>query len=283
MRKFLLFCKMIKIEHSVFALPFAFIGCFLANKSWPGWEKFLLITIAMVGIRSFAMAMNRIIDLRFDKINPRTSTRPLVTGELNLFHAYIFSLVFAILFVLSCYFLNKLCFYLSFFALVWAGMYSYSKRFTPLCHFWLGSVLAMAPLGGWLGIDPKFSPVAVCFAFGVLFWVAGFDILYSIQDIEFDQKQGLFSIPSRLGIPASLWISNLCHMVCAIFFFLGGWLGDLQYWYYVAWAVVTLILVIEHLIVSEHRLDKINMAFFTLNAFVSCMLFLGVIGDIFIK
>ena len=282
MNKFILFCKMIKIEHSLFALPFAYIGCFLASSSWPGWEKFLLITIAMVGIRSFSMAMNRIIDLKFDKINPRTANRPLVTGALSKTEAYIFSFVFALIFVLACYGLNKLCFYLSFFALVWGALYSFTKRFTYLCHFWLGSVLAMAPIGGWLAVDPKFSIEALTFGFGVLFWVAGFDILYSIQDMEFDKEQSLYSIPSKLGIDSAFWISTFSHVVCIIFFFLGGWIAGLKNLYFVGWAIISTILIIEHLIVGPDKTDKINLAFFTLNAFVACILFFAVVVDIFI-
>lgn len=282
MKKFKLFCDMIKIEHSLFALPFAYIGLFLAQKSWPGLLSFLFVTFAMVGVRSFAMAMNRIIDLRFDKQNPRTADRPLVTGELNLKEAYVFSILFALIFVVSCYFLNKLCFFLSFFALVWSALYSYTKRFTTLCHFWLGSVLAMAPLGGWLGVDPQFHPIPVLFAFGVLFWVAGFDILYSIQDADFDNHMGLYSIPSKLGISSALWISTMCHIITIIFFFLGGWVAHLGPIYFIGLLVVAAILILEHFLVSENRLDKINVAFFQMNAFVSIVIFLAVLADIFI-
>ncbi len=281
MKKFLLFCRMIKIEHSLFALPFAYIGCFLAKSGWPGTREFVFITLAMVGMRSFAMAMNRIVDLRYDRINPRTAERPLVTGELSLKEAYVFSLFFALLFVVSCYFLNNLCFYLSFFALFMGWAYSFTKRFTSLCHFWLGSVLAMAPLGGWLGVVPEFTPIAVSFALGVLFWVAGFDILYSIQDISFDREQNLFSIPSKLGVSPSLWISTFSHVVAIIFFFLGGWIAGLGWIYFAGWFIVSVILIIEHIVVSEDKLDRINLAFFTLNAYVSCILLIAVIGEIF--
>jgi len=279
--KFKLFLNMIKIEHSLFALPFAYIGCFLANSGWPGLRIFLLISLAMVGMRSFAMAMNRIIDLKFDKINPRTQDRPLVTGNITLKEAWLFSIIFAAIFVGACYGLNKLCFYLSFIPIVWGSLYSFSKRFTALSHFWLGSVLAMAPIGGWLGVDPHFHPVPVTFAFGVLFWVAGFDILYSIQDVEFDREQGLFSLPSKLGIKSALWISCFSHIVSIIFFFLGGWVANLGMLYFIGWLIVSCILIIEHLIVNENRLDKINVAFFQMNAYVSCILLLAVLVDIF--
>ncbi|WP_461833786.1 UbiA-like polyprenyltransferase [Desulfothermus sp.] len=279
--KFKLFLHMIKIEHSLFALPFAYIGCFLANSNWPGLRVFLLISIAMVGMRSFAMAMNRIIDLKFDKINPRTQDRPLVTGEITLKESWLFSIIFALIFVVACYGLNKLCFYLSFIALVWGGLYSFSKRFTSLCHFWLGSVLAMAPIGGWLGVDPHVRPVPVTFAFGVLFWVAGFDILYSIQDVDFDREQGLFSLPSKLGVKSALWISCFSHIISIIFFFLGGWVAGLGMFYFIGWLIVSCILIFEHLIVNENSLDKISVAFFQMNAYVSCILLLAVLIDIF--
>lgn len=263
LNKFRLFLKMIKIEHSLFALPFAYIGCFLVNSSWPGLKPFILISIAMVGMRSFAMAMNRIIDLKYDKINPRTRNRPLVTGELSLKEAWGFSLIFSLIFVLACYGLNKLCFYLSFFALLWGGLYSFTKRFTSICHFWLGSVLAMAPIGGWLGVNPHFHPIPVLFGFGVLFWVAGFDILYSIQDWDFDRELGLFSVPSKLGVGSALWISSFSHALSIIFFlFFGGWVAGLGPIYFIGWFVISCILIAEHLIVTENSLDKINLAFF---------------------
>ncbi len=274
--------RMIKIEHSIFALPFAYIGLFLAARGWPGWGKFFWVSLAMVGIRSFAMTANRILDVEFDKKNPRTATRPLVTGELSTKSAVAFAVVCGIIFVLSCAMLNRLCLYLSLPVLIWAALYSLTKRFTSLCHFWLGSVLALAPIGGWLGFIPSLSLGIVCFALGVLFWVAGFDIIYSCQDVEFDRKEELYSLPSVLGIPPSLYISTFSHINSIIFFFLGGWAYNLGGIYFLSWIIVSLILITEHFIVTPERLEKISLVFFNLNAVVACLLCGGVLLDIFI-
>ncbi len=275
--------RMIKIEHSVFALPFAYIGLFLAAGGWPGWEKFFWVSMAMVAIRSFAMTVNRILDVEFDRKNPRTASRPLVTGELSIKSAVVFAGICGAVFVFSCAMLNRLCLFLSLPVLIWAGIYSFSKRFTSLCHFWLGSVLALAPIGGAIGFRPILSQGITCFSLGVLFWVAGFDIIYSCQDIEFDRKEGLYSLPSLLDITPSLYISTFSHINSIIFFFLGGWACNLGGIYFFSWLIVSLILIAEHFIVTPKRLDKISLVFFNLNAVVACILCLGVVIDIFIR
>lgn len=178
-------CRMIKIEHSIFALPFAFAGAFIASGGVPAWKPFVLLTIAMVAVRSFAMAFNRVVDLPFDRRNPRTQNRPLVTGEITRLQTWAFIVVMAVVFVLACAGLNRLCLMLSPLALGISALYSVMKRFTWLCHFVLGAVLGLAPLAGWLSVDPVFTLPAVLLFWGVLFWVAGFDILYSCQDTAF--------------------------------------------------------------------------------------------------
>jgi 4-hydroxybenzoate polyprenyltransferase len=276
------FARMVKLEHSVFALPFAFIGLFLAARGWPGWGLVLLLTLAMVSVRTFAMGMNRLLDLDIDRNNPRTSRRPLVTGEITRTQTVLFCALAAGLFVLACAGMNRVCLWLSPAALLWAGLYSTSKRFTWLCHFWLGSVLGLAPLGGWLAFEPRLVLPAVLFFLGVSFWVAGFDILYSCQDTEFDHQWGLHSAPARFGLPSAMQMAAFSHVNASLFFGLAGWAAGLGWIYTAAWAVVSLSLGIEHSLVSPTDLSRLNTAFFTLNGLVSLILFAGVIAGVFL-
>ena len=179
--------RLVKIEHSVFALPFAYIGLFVAAGGWPGWRAFLLLSLAMVAMRSFAMAVNRLADLRYDRANPRTAGRELVTGEVTSLQAWVFTAGCAVVFVVACWGLNRLCLVLAPVVLVWGAFYSLTKRFTWLCHFVLGSVLGLAPVAGWLAVDPRFTLPAILFGCGVTFWTAGFDVLYACQDVDFDR------------------------------------------------------------------------------------------------
>ncbi|ADP86063.1 4-hydroxybenzoate octaprenyltransferase [Nitratidesulfovibrio vulgaris] len=275
-------CRMIKIEHSIFALPFAFAGAFIASGGIPAWKPFVLLTIAMVAVRSFAMAFNRVVDLPFDRRNPRTQNRPLVTGEITRLQTWAFIVVMAVVFVLACAGLNRLCLMLSPLALGISALYSVMKRFTWLCHFVLGAVLGLAPLAGWLSVDPVFTLPAVLLFWGVLFWVAGFDILYSCQDTAFDIEVGLHSVPARFGIPTALVISTFCHVNTVVFFLLAGWAAGLSWAWYPVWAIVSLVLVLEHRLIRADDLSRVNMAFFTLNGVVSIVVFAGIVAGIFI-
>ena len=276
------FARMVKLEHSVFALPFAFIGLFLAAGGWPGWWLVVLLTVAMVSVRTFAMGMNRLLDLDIDRNNPRTSRRPLVTGEITRTQTIFFCVLAAVLFVLACAGMNPICLWLSPAALLWAGLYSTSKRFTWLCHFWLGSVLGLAPLGGWLVFEPRLVLPAALFFLGVTFWVAGFDILYSCQDTDFDEQWDLHSAPVRFGLPSAMQLAAFSHVNASLFFGLAGWSAGLGWIYTAAWAVVSLSLAIEHSLVSPTDLSRLNTAFFTLNGIVSLILFAGVLTGIFL-
>lgn len=273
-------CRMIKIEHSVFALPFAYIGAFLAAGGWPGFYNMIVLTVAMVAVRSFAMAFNRYADLDIDRENPRTQDRPLVTGELSTRFTLAFIIGTAVVFVVMCALMNSLCLLLSPLALGLSAFYSYCKRFTYWCHFVLGMVLGLAPVAGWLCVDPTFTLPAALFFCGVTLWVAGFDLLYASQDAKFDDEFGLWSIPARLGVPAALAISTLSHAVTAVVFLLAGWAAGLGAVYFLVSAVVGLILVGEHLLVKADDMSRVNVAFFTMNGVIAVILFVGVLLDL---
>lgn len=277
MNQLLAFARMVKIEHSVFALPFAYIGVFLAAGGWPGWRVFILLTLAMVAVRSFAMAANRLADLDIDRENPRTRDRELVTGAISLPRARQFTALAAIVFILACAGLNWWCFALSPVALFWSAFYSLTKRFTALSHFALGSVLGLAPLAGWIAVRPELSVSAACFFFGVTFWVAGFDLLYACQDKDFDRERGLFSVPAKKGVAAALSLSTFSHAAASIFFLLGGYAAGIGWPYYPVWAGVSAILLWEHTLISDHDLSRVNLAFFTANGLVAVALFAGVL------
>jgi len=269
--------RMIKIEHSVFALPFAYTGMVLAAGGWPGVRPFVLLTVAMVAMRSFAMTFNRLADLKFDALNPRTKNRPLVTGEISPRDAKLFLAATGLIFILACAGLNWLCLVLSPIPLIVGAFYSYTKRFTPLCHFVLGATLGLAPVASWLGVAPEFTVTAWLFFFGVTFWVAGFDILYSCQDVEFDRAQGLHSLPANAGLPAALALSWFCHVNTAIFFALAGASAGLGLGWWIVWAITSTILVFKHTLIRADDLSRVNLAFFTLNGIVGVATFAGVL------
>jgi 4-hydroxybenzoate polyprenyltransferase len=275
-------CRMIKIEHSVFALPFAFAGSFLAAGGWPGLWNLIVLTVAMVAVRSFAMAFNRYADLDIDRENPRTQTRPLVTGELSTRFTLLFICATAVIFVAACALMNPLCLMLSPLALGLSAFYSFCKRFTRWCHFVLGTVLGLAPVAGWLSVEPVLTLPAVLLFLGVTFWVAGFDILYACQDAEFDLSRGLHSMPSRLGLACALEVSTMSHLVTGPFFILAGWSAGLSFIYFCVALAVWLTLLYEHKLVRADDLSRVNVAFFTLNGVVAVALFLGVVLDLFL-
>jgi len=274
--------RLVKIEHSVFALPFAYIGLFVAAGGWPGWRILLLLTLAMVAMRSFAMAVNRLADLRYDRENPRTANRELVTGEVTMRQAWLFTVGCAVVFVAACWGLNRLCLALAPVALVWGAFYSLTKRFTWLCHFVLGSVLGLAPVAGWLAVDPHFTLPAILFGCGVTFWTAGFDVLYACQDVDFDRAQGLSSMPVHFGLGTALHLSAFAHVDAALFFLLAGYAAGLGPIYYLGWAISGLVLLVEHRLIAEDDLSRINVAFFTLNGVVAALLCLAAVAAVFV-
>jgi 4-hydroxybenzoate polyprenyltransferase len=292
--------RMIKIEHSVFALPFAFTGAFLAARpvlpvgssmgspvtgaaQWtmPGWDVLLPLTIAMIAVRSFAMAYNRLADVDIDSLNPRTQNRPLVTGELSVAFTKRFIFACMLVFTTACAALNTTCLLLSPVALAWSAFYSHTKRFTPMCHFVLGSVLGLAPVAGWLAVSPShLGYSAVLLFFAVSFWVAGFDILYACQDAAFDRSQGLFSLPASQGVPRALFASSWTHGAAALLFPMAGWYAGLGVIYSVVALLVGGILVWEHKLIKAEDLSRVNVAFFTLNGVIAVFVFLGAWADL---
>ena len=280
LRKLHITLDMIKFEHTVFALPFAFIGALLARKGLPSWWQIGWIVAAMVGARSAAMAFNRIADARFDKLNPRTSGRALPSGTLSVQFAVIFMIAMSALLVLSAWELNSLCFYLSFPTLAILLSYSYTKRFTSLSHLVLGFSVGCAPLAAWLAIRGQFAWPPVLLSAAVMFWVAGFDLIYALQDVEFDRSAKLFSVPSRLGIGPALLISTLFHGATVVLLAATAFLSGLGWITFAGIAIVAGILYREHRLVTPQDLSRINVAFFNLNGYISILLLLTFAGDI---
>ena len=266
--------EMIKFEHTLFALPFAFLGAVMAAGGLPTWQQILWITLAMVGARSAAMTFNRIADREIDAKNPRTANRELPTGKLSVEFAWVFLFVSIGIFLLAAYSLNWLTFVLSPVALVSVLGYSYAKRFTAFAHLLLGWALAISPTAAWIAVRGAIdSEVPLLLSLFVLMWTAGFDVMYACQDYEFDKKSGLRSIPARFGIARSLWIARLFHFQAFIVLLLLYLVSELGVVALIGVGAVALLLVYQHTLVKANDLSKMNAAFFTTNAFVSIILF----------
>lgn len=272
---------MIKFEHSVFALPFALAGAWLAAAGLPPLLDLAGIVVAAVAARSAAMAFNRIVDLPYDARNPRTANRELVTGELGVGYAAGFTLFHSALFVAASFWLAPICGWLSLPVLVVLLGYSLLKRFTLLCHFGLGLALACAPAGAWLAISKSFVPgwdVPLWIGIGVVVWVAGFDLLYAIQDADFDRSEGLRSIPSKLGPNRTRALSALCFAGAWAAWLWAGLLAELGWPYFAALTLMAGLLFLEHWLVRGDRLDRIPLAFFKVNAWIGVVYFLGLLA-----
>lgn len=275
---------MIKFEHTLFALPFAFLGAILAANGLPTWWQILWITVAMFGARSAAMTFNRIVDRDIDAKNPRTANRELPSGKLSVGFAWVFLYVSIGIFLLASYSLNWLTFALSPVALIFVLGYSYAKRFTAFAHLILGIALAISPSAAWIAVRGTLNDeIPILLSVLVLMWTAGFDVLYACQDFEFDRKAGLRSIPARFGIKNSLWIARVFHfqafVVLVLLYFVTG-LGWLSLGGVIA---VGALLVYQHTLVKPNDLSKMNAAFFTTNAFVSVILLATFGGSVFIN
>ena len=278
----------VRFSHTVFALPFALAAMAVAareNRGWPGWRTFLLILAAMVCARTCAMAFNRIVDRKFDALNPRTANRHLPAGQISLAGAIALCVLSAAGLVVASHFLNPLCFYLSPAALAVICFYSLTKRFTDYTHVFLGISLALAPVGAWLavkGVDV--SPLEILqmttLAMAVVLWLVGFDIIYALQDYEFDKSHGLRSLVVAWGPKNALAAAFLAHIVMCGFLFAFGVLCRFRFAYLIGWLIIVGCLVLEHWIARRRSLNWINVAFFRLNAVVSAVFFVVTLAEV---
>jgi len=300
------YLSLIKFSHTIFAMPFALIGFFLAvfkvsnkgqwnlNKSI-GWGyditnfvfwrdyliKFILVIVCMITARSAAMAFNRYLDRQFDAKNPRTAIREIPAGIIGANSALRFTVINCILFVVATWFINPLCFALSPVALFVILFYSYTKRFTPLCHLVLGLGLSLAPIGAYLAVTGQFALLPILFSFTVLFWVSGFDIIFALQDEDFDRSQNLYSIPVVLGTKNALKVSRLLHLLSACCVIFAGFMGQFGLFYWMGVGGFISMLFYQHSIVKPTDLSRVNIAFMTANGIASVVFAVFVIADLF--
>lgn len=300
------YLSLIKFSHTIFALPFALIGFFLGvfwyNKIHKGeividvvpykgsfqlffeekWLVFVLVILCMVFARTAAMAFNRYLDRNFDALNPRTAVREIPAGILRADNVLWFTVINSILFIICTYFINPLCFYLSPLALLVVLGYSYTKRFTPLCHLVLGIGLALAPIGAYLAVAGRFDILPILFSIAVIFWVSGFDIIYALQDEDFDKNNKLYSIPSVLGKAKALRVSEALHFLSAASVVAAGVMGSFGWFYWIGIGVFIGMLVYQHSIVKPDDLRRVNLAFMTANGIASVVFAAFVIADLLV-
>jgi len=280
------YLSLIKFSHTIFAMPFALIGYMVGLKIFSfqfSVFNFTLVILCMVFARSAAMAFNRYLDRSFDAKNPRTAIREIPSGIISANNALIFTMASCALFLVTCFLINRLCFYLSPVALIVVLGYSFTKRFTSLCHLVLGLGLSLAPIGAYLAVTGFFSLLPVIFSFAVLFWVSGFDIIYALQDEEFDKENKLFSIPAWLGKTKALRISELLHLLSAFCVLFAGWQGNFGWLYWVGAAGFIVMLGYQHSVVKPNDLQKVNIAFMTANGIASVVFAIFVIADLFLN
>ncbi len=285
------YLSLVKFAHTIFALPFALIGFVL------GWRhqwlahieidhialKFVLVLVCMFTARSAAMAFNRYLDRHFDKLNPRTAIREIPAGIIKAEKALVFIILNAVIFMIATYFINSICFYLSPVALFVILFYSYTKRFTFLCHLVLGIGLSLAPIGAYLAVTGHFDILPLLFSFAVIFWVSGFDIIYALQDIEFDKSQSLYSMPSHWGLVRALKIASVLHIFSAAFVIVAYFIGGFHFLYLGGLIVFIGMLLYQHSLVKPNDLSKVNIAFMTANGIASIVFSIFVIASIFIQ
>ncbi len=286
MKKIKDFLFLIKFEHTIFALPFAYLGMLLAAGGWPGWVKFIWITVAMAAARTVAMGFNRIADRFWDARNPRTNRRPLVTGAISPATAWAGTLAAALILLLAAWQLGPLPLQLAPIALLFLFGYSFTKRFTDLSHFILGFTDGLAPVGAWVAVRGSL------FTFGdlpawllllvVTLWIGGFDLIYACQDVDFDRQYGLHSIAANSGVGFALNLSSICHAVMALLLAALGIFMGLGWPYWLALVMVGGLLVYEHRLVSPGDLSRIDVAFFNINSYISMILFAGVLANLLI-
>jgi len=301
------YLSLIKFSHTIFAMPFALIGfslgvqhrmitgdtlrypdrsllgSYVQIELAPLWLVLILVVLCMIFARSAAMAFNRYLDRSYDAKNPRTAVREIPSGVITAQNALIFTIVSSVLFIATCLFINQLCFFLSPIALAIVLGYSYTKRFTALCHLILGLGLSLAPIGAYLAVTAEFSLLPILFSLVVLLWVSGFDIIYALQDEEFDRSQQLYSVPAWIGKAKALFVSELLHVGSAVMVVLAGFYGDFGWLYWVGVAVFVGMLIYQHSIVKPNDLRRVNIAFMTANGIASVVFAIFVIADLFMR
>jgi len=296
------YLSLVKFSHTIFAMPFAIIGFFLGVFSSaipvvPGWHTFalvpaslkivfklfLLVILCMVFARSAAMAFNRYLDRNFDAKNPRTAIREIPAGIISKESALRFVIINCLMFIVATFFINWVCFFLSPVALFVILFYSYTKRFTPLCHLVLGIGLSLAPIGAYLAVTGAFAFLPILFSLAVIFWVSGFDIIYALQDVEFDKSQKLYSMPAWLGKTKALRVSELLHILSATCVVFAGIYGHFGWWYWIGIGIFIGMLIYQHSIVKPNDLSKVNIAFMTANGIASVVFSVFVLLDIFLN
>ncbi len=273
LQKTKLLLDMIKFEHTIFALPFAYVGAFLAARGIPDWKTNLWILAAMAGGRTVAMGVNRIVDYHFDAKNPRTKSRPLVSGLVKKTEAWLMVILAAAVYFIASWNLTPLAFKLSPFILFILVFYSYTKRFTPLCHLFLGFAIGITPTAGWIAVRNSIDALPLLLSIGVMFWIAGFDILYACQDVEFDKKEGLYSIPAWLGVEKAFKVSSILHILAFVSFMAAGIVAHLNWIYFLGMVIVFILLILQRRVITPKDLSRMNLAFFRLNAAISIILF----------
>lgn len=283
------YLSLVTFAHTIFAMPFALIGFFLGLRAMhfetlkPWWELLILVLLCMVFARSAAMAFNRWLDAGFDAINPRTAIREIPAGIISKRNALIFVVISCFAFLATTYFINAVCLVLAPVALFVILFYSFTKRFTSLCHLVLGLGLSLAPIGAYIAVTGKFALVPVLFSLAVICWVSGFDIIYALQDEEFDKAYNLRSIPTWLGIKKALHVSEYLHFLSFASIFAAGILGNFSWFYWIGTAIFAYFLIYQHTLVKPKELSKVNRAFFTSNGIASVVFSVFVIIDIFYK
>ncbi len=272
-KKIQILLEMIKFKHTVFAMPFALMGAFLAERGVPSLRVFVLVVLAMVGARTSAMTFNRIVDRRFDAANPRTNNRALPAGQVSLRESWLMVAASTALFFLACFLLNPLALKIAPLALALILGYSLTKRFTWLCHVLLGVALAFSPLGGWVAVAGTLQGYPWVLSLGVLFWVAGFDAIYACLDADFDREAGLYSMPARLGRKRAFHLAVLFHIIAFVCFTATGILAHLNAAYYIGIVLTGAALFYQHFVVNPRDLSRIQVSFFSMNGLISLTLF----------
>lgn len=279
------YLSLVKFSHTVFAMPFALIGFLIGARQLNfqiEWTLAFKVLLCMIFARTAAMSFNRWADRKYDALNPRTVVREIPAGIITANNALTFTIINCIAFIITTWFINSICFYFSFVALTVVLGYSYTKRFTSLCHLVLGLGLSLAPIGSYIAVTGKFALLPILFSFTVLFWVSGFDIIYALQDEDFDKQNNLKSIPTLMGTKGALMLSNIFHLFSTSLVLIAGYYGNFGWIYFTGSLLFIGLLIYQHTLVKHNDLSKVNLAFFTTNGIASVLFAVFVVLDIFI-